>query len=100
MTDRYPILVREFKGMQSLTIVCETCHAEEVISPDDILNEGLYACPAGITACGGTAVMKYEQADPCPGCAKLGFWSERLGFCCSRVCQLQSEYAAALEGSR
>lgn len=96
----YPILVRNFPTPDSaLTIVCETCHAEEVISPDDLLNEGLYTCPRGISACDGTAIMKYEPADQCPGCKKLGFFggmNDPLDGCCSRVCMLQAEYAKTL----
>lgn len=97
MSDPYPILVRDFTGMQSLTIVCERCHAEEIIEADDILNEGLYSCPRGIVACGGTAVMKYEVADECPSCKTLGFYESTVNAgCCSRICMLQVEYAKVL----
>ena len=104
----YPILVAEWDGDQALTIICEKCGAEEVIDPADLLNEGLYDCPADTelrrrasTAerCRGTAVMKYEPADQCKGCRKLGFWDSyvpEIDGCCSRRCALQAEYAASL----
>lgn len=95
--DKYPILVRRFTSDQSLTIVCVVCEAEAVISQDDILNDGWYACPAG---CDGIAVFKYEEADTCPSCGKLGFFEAVLDGCCSRVCKLQHEYAQRLAAER
>jgi hypothetical protein len=92
--NRYPILVEKWTGTQALTIVCETCHTEDVIEGDDLLNEGLYSCPR---SCGGMAVMKYEEAERCKGCGALGFWEEPLGFCCSRRCMLVAEYAETLQ---
>lgn len=105
----YPILVAEWRGDQALTIICEECGAEEIVDPDELLNEGIYECPAdtalyrsGSTArrCRGTAVMKYEQADQCEGCGKLGFWhgshETAIDGCCSRRCALQAEYAKQL----
>ena len=92
----YPILVKRWTGDQAMTIVCEACHATAVIDPDDIQNEDIYPCPLD---CGGWACMKYYEADECPGCGKLGFWSETheaLDGHCSRVCQLQAAYAADL----
>jgi hypothetical protein len=97
MTVDRTVLVVDYKGDQALTIICERCAAEAVIDADDILNDDLYACPAG---CPGSAGMKYWQADPCVNCGKLGFWSDRLKRCCSRSCMLQAEYAASLAGSR
>jgi hypothetical protein len=98
----YPILIRRLTGDKALTIICERCEAEAVVHPDDILNEGLYECPAdeerGRTAsteprCGGSAVMKYDEGDECKGCDKLGFWDrDTLKGCCSRKCMLQVEY--------
>jgi hypothetical protein len=103
MSDRYPILVRDLKPEQALVIVCEKCGEEETIDPEDLLNEGLYACPRW-AECDGSAIMKYEPADECKGCGKLGFWHDRPGAkfgtlngCCSRVCMLQAEYAATLK---
>ena len=107
MTE-YPILVERYTGNQSLTIICERCGSEDVISPDEILNEDLYECPADTeigrqasTArrCHGTASMKYAEADRCHGCRRLGFW-DHLDGCCSRRCQLQAEYARSLEANR
>lgn len=104
MTE-YPIPVERYAGNQALTIVCERCGAEDVISPDEILNEDLYECPADTERsrrasteprCRGYAVMKYAEADRCPGCRRLGFWNARLDGCCSRRCQLQAEYAKTL----
>lgn len=105
----YPILVERFQGRQSLTIVCERCHSERVITADDILNEGWYECPAdterGRTAsteprCMGTAVMKYDEGDKCPGCGALGFYEDVLKGACSRKCMFVAEYAASLEAQR
>lgn len=104
--SRYPIIVARYTTDQALTIICDRCHAEAVIHPDDLLNEGLYECPADTelsraasTAqrCRGSAFMKYEEGDPCKGCGRLGFWDRKLDGCCSRRCQLQAEYAAALK---
>jgi hypothetical protein len=93
----YPILVEKFTGKPSMTIVCERCHAEDVIDADDLLNEGLYECPRSHVVCVGTAVMKYEEADRCAGCGVLGFYDyAELKGCCSRRCMLQAEYAAGL----
>jgi hypothetical protein len=103
VTDEYPILVRDLKPEQALVIICEKCHTEETIGPDDLLNEGLYMCPQNAygepLVCDGTAIMKYEPADPCKGCGKLGFWgclNDPLNGCCSRACMLQAEYAESL----
>lgn len=103
---KYPILVADWSGNQALTIICEKCGAEEVIDPDEILNEGLYECPADTelsrrasTAlrCRGSAIMKYEQADPCPGCGTLGFYRAEVNAgCCSRRCMFVAEHAATL----
>jgi hypothetical protein len=96
--SRYPILIEQFKGEESMTIVCEQCLAEAVLGPDDLYSDGWYTCPAG---CPGVAVYKYDEGDKCPACAKLGFWDRRaLGGCCSRRCQLQVEYAEQLRRSR
>lgn len=103
--SEYPILVKRFTGQQSLTIVCEACHTEDVIGEEDILNEGIYLCPLDSygkpTVCGGFAIYKYDEGDECPGCRTLGFYDPNaLGGCCSRVCQLQAEYAAELKARR
>lgn len=97
MSPRYPILVERYAGNQAVTIVCESCNATAVIDAADLRSDPLYACPAG---CGGHATHKYEEADRCPGCGKLGFYERVLGGCCSRVCQLQAEYARELEARR
>lgn len=90
----YPILVREWKGNQSMQIVCESCGAEAFLTGDTIRNEGFYNCPKD---CGGSATYKYEQADECPGCKKLGFFHRgALDGCCSRACKLQRDYAKDL----
>lgn len=91
----YPILVADWTGAQAMTIVCESCHAERVLEDDGaLLSEGMYPCPRG---CGGWATYKYEQADKCGGCGKLGFYDSKINDgCCSRVCQLQAEYAKDL----
>jgi hypothetical protein len=108
MTD-YPIVVSRFTPKQALTIVCERCGAEETLEPDELLNEGLYECPADTelgrrasTAprCRGSAVMKYEEGDTCPSCGRLGFWDRALNRCCSRKCMLQAEYAESLKRAR
>jgi hypothetical protein len=101
----YPILVERWTGKQAMTIVCESCHAEAIITADELLNEGIYECPADTelgrqasTArrCRGSAIMKYEEAERCRGCGKLGFSEETLAGCCSRRCMLQAEYAESL----
>lgn len=105
MTD-YPILVARWTGDQALTIVCERCHTEAVIDPDDIRSEDLYECPAdavrrrraSITArCGGSASMKYVEGEQCASCGTLDY-SMPVDGCCSRRCALQAEYAQSLKG--
>jgi hypothetical protein len=91
----YPIPVADYDpGDQALTIVCERCDSEAVISADDLRTEGLYRCPGG---CPGSAVHKYELADECPNCKALG-WFDRMPFdgACSRRCMFQFEYALEL----
>lgn len=105
----YPILVERFQGRQSMTIVCENCHAERVIDADEITSEDIYECPADTELrkastgprCHGMACMKYEEAGRCQGCGKLGFWSgaSSIEGCCSRRCKLQAEHAAGLSGA-
>lgn len=93
-----PIPVERFKGDQSMQIACEHCHADKTLTVDELLNEGLYPCPAD---CGGTAVYKYEETPRCPGCLRFVpdlLVAEKLDGCCSRVCQLQAEYAESLKG--
>jgi hypothetical protein len=90
----YPILIEHYTGKQSMTIVCKDCHTERVLSPDDLSNEGIYHC----AACDAwNATYKYEEADKCPNCGTLGFYEAVLDYCCSRVCQLQTEYARDLK---
>ena len=95
----YPIPVLDFTGSQALTIVCETCHAEEVIDADDISNEGLYECPRSCVrpdGRAGLAVMKYDIGSRCGGCDRLGWFADELNGCCSRSCMLIAEHRAAL----
>ena len=96
MSD-YPILVEKLTAEQAMRIRCETCGAEKDITDDEILNDAVYACPK---RCGGSAVYKYEWADKCGGCGKLGFYEKVLDGCCSRVCQLQAEYKRELEARK
>jgi hypothetical protein len=105
----YPILVERWSDDQALTIICERCYAEAVLDPDELLNEGLYECPADTELsrrasterrCRGSAVMKYDEGDKCEGCGKLGYWHgvrmSPIDGCCSRRCKLQAEYASVL----
>jgi hypothetical protein len=110
-----PVLVERYSGEQAMTIICERCHTEAVLDPDELLNEGLYECPADTELsrrasaekrCRGHAIMKYEEADKCKGCGKLGFYESagpssnyyapQMVGCCSRRCMLVAEYAATL----
>lgn len=94
----YPILVENLVGDKALTIVCEGCHAEDVITDDDILSDGYYRCPK---RCGsGHAVYKYEFGQKCKGCGRMDFsMPDSLAGCCSRKCMLQAEYAETLRGA-
>lgn len=106
---RYPILVERYSSAKAMTIICERCYAEAVLDPDELLNEGLYECPADTELsrrastekrCRGHAIMKYEEADRCKGCGRLGFYrAEVNAACCSRRCMLVAEYAATLTAS-
>ena len=89
-----PILVDRLSAEQAKRLRCEKCRHEANLNlPDDLNQEATWECPA----CGEWAMhFKYEEADRCPNCDKLGFWDERLRRCCSRVCLLQVEYAEAL----
>jgi hypothetical protein len=89
---RYPILVERLTGDQALRIACQVCPWETTITAEEIRNERNYGCPQ----CGGSADYKYEEADKCPNCGRLGFFSPVLNHCCSRVCMLQAEYAETL----
>lgn len=92
--DRYPILVERLTGKRALLIACLSCDAETTIGAEDIRNDMNYSCPKG---CGGWAVYKYAEADKCPNCDRLGWYSGNgLEDCCSRPCQLQAEYAKSL----
>jgi hypothetical protein len=95
-SDRYPILVERLNSDQALVIVCERCHWETEIGPEDIRNEMNYTC----SRCRGPAVYKFEEAERCPNCGEMGHYSKALNYCCSRVCMLQAEYAKELEASR
>lgn len=89
----YPILVERFKGYQSTTIVCRKCGSEELIDPDDLNESCQWDC-----ACGGVMVFKFEEANRCPNCKKLGFYRDLpTKGCCSRVCMLQMEWAEGLK---
>lgn len=99
----YPIAVRRFTAEQALTIICERCHTEAVITADELLNEGLYECPGDTEKgrlasteprCRGSACMKYEEGSVCPNCNRLG-WFGNDGSC-SRACKLQVDYAKSL----
>ncbi len=95
--DRYPILVERLASKQALLIVCVSCRAEAYVNAEDIRNDENYGC----AGCGASAVYKYAEADDkCPNCGKLGFFSPVLEHCCSRVCQLQAEYARTLSARR
>lgn len=105
----YPLPARRMTGEQCLTIICERCHSERVIDGDEITSEDIYECPADTEKarrasteprCRGTACMKYEEADVCRNCRKLGWFEDVLKGCCSRTCLLQAEYAETLEASR
>lgn len=62
------------------------------------MNEGYYECPK---ECGGMATYVYYEADhKCPNCKKLGNFPDSVQPCCSRVCKLQTEYAAELAAMR
>jgi hypothetical protein len=89
-----PILVKRYIGDQSAILRCD-CGHEWVETDADNLCCDWHVCPA----CGSTeAQFKYIEADPCKNCGTLGFHEEALGYCCSRVCMLQAEYAKSLDG--
>lgn len=91
----YPILVETYDTQHPAdTAVCEDCHAEHTCDPEA---GDPYALCLGCGACGGRIVFKYLWADRCPGCKRLGWYSNKeLQGCCSRRCMLVAEYAATL----
>lgn len=91
----YPILVENYKEDQAAKVVCASCHLE--LTYWDPSEGDPYDLCLSCDSCGGGLRYKYQQADRCPGCATLGFYEKTLDYCCSRVCQLQSEYAATLK---
>jgi hypothetical protein len=89
----YPILVERYGPGQSDRVVCEYCHEESMLDPSE--GDPYDMCLE--CACGGPLVWKYDEADKCPGCGKLGFYDyPLLQGCCSRRCRLVAEYAATL----
>lgn len=89
----FPRLVERWRGKQATTLYCEQCERTRQATEDEIgLREGLPPCGH----CDGMLDWAYHEADRCKGCGKLGFWDKALGYCCSRRCQLQAEYAATL----
>jgi hypothetical protein len=90
----YPIPVKRLTKEQALCIVCEQCHWQTDIGPEDIRNDENYGCPK----CKGPAVYKYVEADfECPACGRLHFERTPYGDgSCSRVCHLQAEYLKEL----
>lgn len=91
--SEYPILVERLTGDQALVVACSACDHEFKIGPEDIRNDENYGC----SKCGAVATYKYEEADKCPNCRKLGHWLpiDQYGTC-SRACSLQWEYALSL----
>lgn len=95
--DRYPILVERFTGDQVTALGCQSCGWQRQATEGEIgLFDGLGMCDE----CGGWLEWAYFEVDPCPGCGELGFFEKSLGYCCSRRCMLQAEYARALEARR
>jgi hypothetical protein len=103
----YPILIERFTGNQSVIVVCEKCHAEfddwdpGEGDPYDLCSKHGNAT---LGECGGQLVFKYLEGETCDGCGKLEFSMPlhtqahgRRVRACSRVCQLQAEYAASLK---
>lgn len=92
--SRYPILVERWDEQHpSDMAVCERCHKTVTIDPSE--GDPYDRCLKH-RGCGGQVVMKYEQADKCGGCGRLGFYEKALSHCCSRRCMLQAEYAKTL----
>ncbi|WP_205697475.1 hypothetical protein [Conexibacter sp. SYSU D00693] len=70
------------------SLVTESIRLGEVVDPPDGMP--------------GWALRQYDNeiaAARCRGCDKLGRWSSAQGGACSRRCQLQAEYAAAIATS-
>lgn len=91
--EKYPILVERYEGNESVTIVCTSCDTQELLDPSDLNHDAQWPCEK----CPGTMIFMYEEADRCPNCQRLGFYSDfPTKGCCSRVCMLQMEYAESL----
>jgi hypothetical protein len=90
----YPILVERFDDKHPADLaVCTGCDRTSVVDPGD---GDPYDLCMRCGSCGEQVVMKYDEAPACKNCNKLGWWEETTGYCCSRVCQLQAEYASSL----
>ena len=94
--DGFPIPVERLGSTNAGMLACGKCGTSRQADLDEIgLSEGLGSCPRD---CGGWLEWAYQEGDKCPGCGKLGWWDGRqTNGACSRLCQLQAEYAESLK---
>ncbi len=95
--SKHPILVERFTRKQALTLACRCCGttvmADDAESFIATVDYGGSSC----VACGSLRfIPAYEEAVRCNACRRLGHWPKTLGYCCSRICELQAEYAQQL----
>jgi hypothetical protein len=94
-----PVLVARLTSAQASALGCARCGFERQATEDEIgAADPGWSCE--IDGCDGRLEWVYMEADACANCGKLGYWPEGLKGCCSRVCQLQREYAKELEARR
>lgn len=96
MTERFPLPVERYTGDQARTLGCERCGFERVATGDEVAS---YSEPEYhlFCECGEGLCWKYQEADRCPGCGRLGWWHTPYeSNACSRACHFQAEYAQPL----
>jgi hypothetical protein len=96
VADELPILVERFSSAQAKRLACEHgCGFERDATGDEIAS-GAHEYGIGCR-CGGVLIYKYEEAQKCANCGRLGWWQTPYGDgTCSRACHLQVEYAKEL----
>lgn len=90
-------LVARFTAQTATAVYCPACgwRGRDEDPASGLIANACASCPE----CGETVEYQYDEGDRCRGCGKLAAWHpvrDEHGRYCSRVCQLQAEYARTL----